>query len=752
MAITNPKPTIKIPWKKILALAFFLFSVGIGLLVSIITLQQDVLFFNFETFLETSADWILRYPFMLFASVLVLIMILTSGLRIHLLLAVKRHRTRFLDSLIYGVLARYYVLITPWGLGGQPITMGLMYKKNIPFGLATAVPMIDLFFMRLAMTIIGGIALVQYGYLVDRFIYLFAVIGYFITCIIPMVMILFTFHSRFESLFVYLIDHYWLGKHKQKQIQKVKQFVSAYRDAFQLYRKHPLTIFGVILSSFVSQIALLSIPFFVMASYNFSLGLEEEVLFTYLQVTAMVSIATVILGTIPTVGSAGAAEFTFATIFSIFLTGNYLFWTTFIWRFFVFYVWLFIGVMITAIQGVFARREEKRHHIPDLTKPLKVFLFHEYFYPKNDSTVQAIDAYGRYLSSLGMDVTVVVPFVGNVDNFPYKILPIHMLTMRGIPYRIPYLFFRRKYLKKLYGDQPMIYHTFSPFLLGQYVGQLARMHNTPLVSTLSERYLDSYLKEKKHQFFPITFDRRYMQFLKTNERIFTSKKLIHQQLSTFRFLKNKIVYVQHGINLIPHPYIDESVPAIKSKYNLKPLTFTLLFVGRLLWKENILSILETAKELKDSNISFQWLIVGEGNDERAIKKEATKLGLNESLRFIGQMTDSMMMSAIYRSSNLLVIPKPLFDHSLILQEASIHHLPTLIPYHPQYGKSWKDGYHLHINGNKQSTFTKKIQTLMTGKFPISKEAFEEMIHRWNQTLVPVPQEYENVIKEFYQQK
>jgi hypothetical protein len=100
---------------------------------------------------------------------------------------------------------------------------------------------------------------------------------------------------------------------------------------------------------------LFSIPYFVILSFNFSPSMADfPIAFTYIHVTAMVILATFILGTIPTIGSAGAAEFTFVSVFSIFLSGNYLFWTTFIWRFFVFYLWLLVGVLITTFQGIFA--------------------------------------------------------------------------------------------------------------------------------------------------------------------------------------------------------------------------------------------------------------------------------------------------------------------------------------------------------------------------------------------------------------
>jgi hypothetical protein len=58
----------------------------------------------------------------------------------------------------------------------------------------------------------------------------------------------------------------------------------------------------------------------------------------------MTALSNVILGIVPTLGSAGAAEFTFATVFSTFIKGTYLLWAILLWRVMLLYDWMLNGV------------------------------------------------------------------------------------------------------------------------------------------------------------------------------------------------------------------------------------------------------------------------------------------------------------------------------------------------------------------------------------------------------------------------
>lgn len=736
-------------FQKTITFSFFVLSIFIGVFVSFIALQQDITMFNLQTFVEASADWIERYPAMFFAFFLVLIVGFTAGLRIHVLMKVKRKRTRFIDSLVYGILARYYVLITPWGLGGQPITIAMMLKKNIPFGLAVAIPMIDLLFMRFAMTVIGAVALIRFGYLVDGYILFFSIIGYFITSILPMLMITFTINPKFETIILQLIEQYWPIKSRSKTVVQIQKISKSYRDAFAVFKDYPLELFQVILLSFISQIALLSIPFFVMISFDFyPLITDTTIAFNYLHVTAMVTIATVILGTIPTIGSAGAAEFTFVSVFSIFLSGNYLFWTTFIWRFFVFYLWLFVGIIITTIQGVFAKRERHRHHVPTFTFPLKVFLFHEYFYPVVDDSVKAVDAYAKYLIGQGIDVTVVAPFNGNKANFPYPILSIQMVKYIRRVGRFPYFFFRRHYQKKFFSDAPTIYHSFTPFKLGQDVLKMGALNNVPVILTLQDRYQDQGVIGS-------SFPQKMTQIastLKRFESIFVNDKGMVDIFKQLKLEGEKLLQVLEGTDFILEKDLKYQRQLIHKKFNLNDSIITLIAEVKVDKEEDFQLLQNTIKDFDLSGIPFQLLLIGGGSDDKKIRQGWVSNHPQSKIIFLGDVTDSLVRSGYFSSSDILLVGANRGVVTPLMQEAISHQVLLCLPYHPKNSLWYEPSDYLFFPEKNANSYFDLVQRLMIKKSKITKDEFSSGLIRWGQSLNFLPSFYEKLLKEFYQIK
>ena len=740
---------IKKIFQKTITFSFFILSIFIGVFVSFIALQQDITMFNLETFVEASADWIERYPAMLFAFFLVLIIVFTAGLRIHILMKVKRRRTRFIDSLVYGILARYYVLITPWGLGGQPITIAMMLKKNIPFGLAVATPMIDLLFMRVAMTVIGAIALLNFGHLVDGYILFFSVIGYFFTSILPILMIIFTISPKFEMLIVQLIEQYWPLKTRHKTVLKIQTISKSYRDAFAVFKAYPFELFQVVLLSFMSQIALLSIPYFVMMSFNFSPSIEDtSIVFNYLNITAMVTIATVILGTIPTIGSAGAAEFTFVSVFSIFLSGNYLFWTTFIWRFFVFYLWLFIGVFITTIQGIFARREQRRHHVPKFEKPLKVFLFHEYFYPIIDDSVKALDAYAKYLVNQGVDVTVVAPFYGNKANFTYPIVSIQIVKFIRKVGRFPYFFFRRAYQRKWFSQAPTIYHSFTPFKLGNDVLKMGALNNVPVVLTLHHRYQDHGVLGSNY---PQKLN-RLIPSLKRYEAIFINDKTFAPLIKEHRILENKLIQVEEGTTYSLEKDLHYQRQLIHKKFNLSDTIVTLIVDIKFNKEEDHSIILNTLRDFDLSGVAFQLLIIGSGSEEKKAKLEWVFNHPQSKIIFLGDVTDSLVRSGYFSSADILLIQDNRGVITPLMQEAMAHQRFICLPYHSMNATWYQPLNYLLFAEKKATSYFDLIQGITRKKAKIGKDEFLMGLIQWEHSLRFLPSFYEKLLKEFYQIK
>jgi 1,2-diacylglycerol 3-alpha-glucosyltransferase len=736
--------------RPILGFVFFILSVGLGLLVSFITLREDLVQFNWLTFLETSAQWLERWPMMAIALVLLMTVILTSGLRLHVILKIKHKHQRFQDSLMYGILARYYVLITPWGLGGQPIVMGIMHKKNVPLGLATSAPMLDLLLMRFAMFIFVLTALIGYGYLVDPLIYLFAWIGFFFTCFIPVVMIMASFHPIFSQLVLDVFG--WLIPLKKKASWRAKLELTLhqYRDAFALIRNRPFAFLLVGLFALLSQFALLAIPFFVISSFNLTVLPIPDVPFNLLSVIMMMAFANTILGTIPTLGSAGAAEFTFTTVFTTFITGNVLFWATFLWRFLLFYLWLIMGIIITIMQGIFAKREHRRHHLPNRNLPLKVFIFNDGFFPLIDGVVRAVDGYARYLVSQGVDVTVVVPFRGDRSLYPYKILAIPQIKIPGFFYPIPYGFNRKRILDAIYYEGPAIYHAHTPFLIGRLALNQSRRNHIPILATFHSKYFDDYYAATKNLLIRDYLKRKTIQFFSRVDRLATVSEATLKTMRQYGIKQSPIMVIPNGTDLVKVDHKD--LTTVYDQYGLDQTTPILLFVGQLIWQKNLKLILDTYHILNKKGLSFQAIFVGEGRDQQAIQTYCQSLEISQKIIFTGKITDQHLLSKIYQIASLFFFPSQYDNDPIVLKEAALHELPSLVMANTSIAQLIVNQENGFVQGGNASRFAKRITDILNQPDVLKNigiQAKKSLVLRWEDTLKPLPKFYQDIIDDYY---
>lgn len=343
--------------KKWLGVFFVVISIVVGLLVTIATLQNELEGFVLQELFETIEIWIFHPSWLWLSLMAVLIMVLTAAIRLWVLLKGSGSPISFFTALRYGLLSRYYVLITPWGLGGQPIMMGILHKEGIPFGQATSTPMMDLFFMRFAMAILTTFAFFGIGDQLDPYLFVFALVGYFFTSFLPVILILFSFHRSFSTFFVSLVRQYWFKKTAQKVADQVALAFEQYQIGFTYYRKKIGSLLVVFFSSVLSQISLLLIPYFILTSFEPLFTLPTTGLLDWLETLQYMAMTNTMLGVVPTIGSAGAAEFTFSAIFSSYVTGHSLFWITFIWRFFVFYGWLLLGLVVLILHGILTQKK-----------------------------------------------------------------------------------------------------------------------------------------------------------------------------------------------------------------------------------------------------------------------------------------------------------------------------------------------------------------------------------------------------------
>ncbi len=124
--------------------------------------------------------------------------------------------------------------------------------------------------------------------------------------------------------------------------------------------------------------------------------------------------------------------------------------------------------------------------------------------------------------------------------------------------------------------------------------------------------------------------------------------------------------------------VDEQQRArFRERFELGAADPVLLSVGRLERNKGYHVLIEALALVRDVlGSAWRWLLVGQGKEEAALRQQATQLGLNEQIVFVGKLSDTELHS-LYEAVDLFVHPTLYEGSSLVTLEAMIHRLPVV---------------------------------------------------------------------------
>lgn len=258
-------------------------------------------------------------------------------------------------------LGKYYDSITPSGAGGQPFQIYNMHKAGYDSGISAAMPLCSFLFMQLAFVLLALLTFIFMGDSVNLIgIRIPAYIGVVCYAIVPFLIILSAISVKaaksIVAFFIRIGGKLRLVKDVDGTIASLEGTLDEYHRSLRLITQKRGLVLKLSIYSILYQVAICSIPFFVLHAYK-GTGSFLLILAQTIYIYAAVTI-------VPTPGNAGAAEGSFYLIFSQ-LDYSGLFWGMLIWRFICYYSFIIIGIAIygyNALKDHLQARKEKRQH------------------------------------------------------------------------------------------------------------------------------------------------------------------------------------------------------------------------------------------------------------------------------------------------------------------------------------------------------------------------------------------------------
>lgn len=241
------------------------------------------------------------------------------------------------------LLGKYYDSITPAAIGGQPFQIYYMRKNSgLGPGVSTSIPIFGMMAGQLGFIIIAvlcflfGSASINNAVLIGT-----ACFGLIFYAFWPITILIATFLPKATAELIGIVVKFLakihIVKNRKATIAKVEFEVNEYAKCVRRILKTRGLFLKTVLLSVAFNTLIAMIPFFVLTAF----GGDVDFLPCFVTTVAVTSAVYFV----PTPGNAGAAEGAFFVVFSALSTG-YVFWAMLVWRFFSYYIYILIGLVI----------------------------------------------------------------------------------------------------------------------------------------------------------------------------------------------------------------------------------------------------------------------------------------------------------------------------------------------------------------------------------------------------------------------
>jgi len=333
--VASPLPT----WKKGLGISLAL-SVAASLFIFVYYFEEETL----ESLL------FVRAGYLLLAVLLIALLCAIEGLRIKLLVSSlgKDKDIRLVDAVQIFLMTFFFASVTPFHAGEWPAHIYGLSRKGLSLGESSAVTLTRSFLTKLVLTISAVALLVFFrGRLVTNFLNQIFIYAVFVSICTVLLLLFFLWKPAVLSLLLQKVVSYSWGRYFFLDTPRGKKIFAFLMHELQeyLYATRSINRFK---APNLILIVILTVAYwfcFFSIAPVLLLGLNKPVPF-FLSLIWLAVIQMIIIY-VPVPGGSGVAEFSLASLFMLFVPSSVLGIFVMSWRFFTYYVLLFLGGLVS---------------------------------------------------------------------------------------------------------------------------------------------------------------------------------------------------------------------------------------------------------------------------------------------------------------------------------------------------------------------------------------------------------------------
>ncbi len=384
---------------------------------------------------------------------------------------------------------------------------------------------------------------------------------------------------------------------------------------------------------------------------------------------------------------------------------------------------------------------------------MKTCQFNDSYFPIIDGVGMTAHNYASWLEKQNCNSFLIAPGVKDyVDDVNYQTLRFNSVMMPMMnPYRIGLPHIDYKFNQKLKSLEFDILHAHCPFVSGQLALNLSKKLDIPLVATFHSKYKEDFKKILDSNLFVKFMIQYVVNFYNSVDYVWVPNRSTGETLREYGF-QGDFEIIPNGTDLeIPHKhtYLLQRNRGLL-KLDCTTDDFVLLFVGQHRWEKNVRMIIESLKILKDENVKFKMVFVGEGYASKDMHRLVKQMMLKDNVIFTGPIADRTQLKQIYASADLLVFPSVYDNAPLVMIESAAYNVPAIVV----KGTSAAECVLENVNGflidNTKESLAAKIKDLYEHPEKIKsagKNAEKTIYRNWESIVNNVKMKYIDIIDE-----
>jgi glycosyltransferase involved in cell wall biosynthesis len=315
----------------------------------------------------------------------------------------------------------------------------------------------------------------------------------------------------------------------------------------------------------------------------------------------------------------------------------------------------------------------------------------------------------------------------------------------GIPYSIPTPTSLETFLKAVKSSDIVHAHG-HPYITSLIAAKLAKRYSKPFVLTQHNTFIQyGSMFDKVERLNDLVVGR---ETLKEADRIITVSNATKEYVLSLGANPDKIKVLHNGVDLIHFRPLLGKREEIRRKLGISQNSIVALTVRRLVYKNGVDTLIETANIAVKKNPNFVFLVVGEGPDQNRVQARIGQLGIENNFRLTGFVSDEDL-PFYYNVADFFVLPSKSGEGlPLVALEAMACGLPVIATNVGGIGEILMEDYGKLVPPNQPELMAKAIleysRTDLSSRKLELRAAVEEK-YNWDKNVETLVGIYEELI-------